>query len=80
VNRGRGIEHMIDACRDGYGVEPICRALQVAPSTYYAVKARQRNPSERTLRNRELLDRNRRAHEENFGVYGVRKAWWQLTP
>jgi putative transposase len=38
---------VIDAHRDEYGVEPICRVLEVAPSTYYAVKARQRDPSER---------------------------------
>jgi putative transposase len=31
---------IIDAHRDQFGVEPICRVLQVAPSTYYAVKAR----------------------------------------
>ena len=30
----------IDANRDELGVEPICRDLQVAPSTYYAAKSR----------------------------------------
>jgi putative transposase len=68
----------IDALRDEHGVEPACRVLQIAPSTYYAVKARQRHPSARTLRDRELLHRIRRVHRENFGVYGVRKVWWQL--
>lgn len=69
---------MIDAHRDEYGVEPICRVLEIAPSTYYAVKARQRNPSGRALRNAELIERIRRVHAENYGVYGVRKVWWQL--
>jgi len=32
----------IDEHRDRFGVEPICRALAIAPSTYYAVKQRQR--------------------------------------
>src|SRR5437879_6516572 len=69
---------MIDAHRDEYGVEPICRALKVAPSTYYAVKARERDPSPRALRDAELLDRIRGVHCENFDVYSVRKVWWQL--
>ena len=33
----------IDAHRDAYGVEPICRELPVAPSTYYEGKARRRS-------------------------------------
>jgi hypothetical protein len=32
---------MIDEHRGSFGVEPICRMLQIAPSTYYAVKARE---------------------------------------
>jgi len=69
---------VIDAHRDEYGVEPICRVLEVAPSTYYAVKARRRNPSDRALRDAELTERIRRVHAENYGVYGARKVWWQL--
>jgi hypothetical protein len=30
----------IDAYRDRYGVEPICRELPIAPSTYYERKLR----------------------------------------
>jgi putative transposase len=30
----------IDAHREEFGVEPICRVLQFAPSTYYAAKSR----------------------------------------
>jgi putative transposase len=69
---------VIDAYRDEFGVEPICRALEVAPSTYYEVKRRQRDPSARALRDSELTQRIRKVHTENFGVYGVRKMWWQL--
>ena len=69
---------MIDAHREEFGVEPICRTLGVAPSTYYAVKARQRDPSARTLRDRELLQRIRAVHQANYGVYGARKVWWAL--
>ena len=40
----------IDQHRDEFGVEPICRVLQVAPSTYYAAKHREVEPSARALR------------------------------
>jgi putative transposase len=68
----------IDEHREAYGVEPICRALQVAPSTYYAVKARETAPSARTLRDRELLAEIERVHTASRGLYGARKVWWQL--
>ena len=66
----------IDAYRERFGVEPICRVLQVAPSTYYA--ARQRPPSARHVRDAALKARLCQAHTEHFGVYGVRKLWRQL--
>lgn len=69
---------VIDELRGEYGVEPTCRVLEVAPSTYYAVKAKERNPSLRARRDAELIERIRRIHHENYGVYGVRKVWWQL--
>jgi putative transposase len=69
---------VVDAHREQHGVEPICRVLGVAPSTYYAVKAREREPSERALRDAGLLGEIRRVYEANYGVYGARKVWWQL--
>ena len=66
----------IDANKDRFGVEPICRVLPIAPSTYYAAKSRL--PSARALRDEELKAEIRRVHEEHFGVYGVRKIWRQL--
>jgi putative transposase len=69
---------VVDAHRQEFGVEPICRVLGVAPSTYYAVKARRLAPSERAVRDRRLTGEIRRVHEENLSVYGVRKVWWQL--
>lgn len=68
----------IDEHRDVFGVEPICRALQIASSTYYAVKQRQRDPSARALRDAELLVEIRRIYEQSKGLYGARKVWWQL--
>jgi putative transposase len=67
---------MIDACRDRFGVEPICRVLKVPTSTYYAAK--QRPPSARRRRDEELKVEIRRVWDDNFGVYGARKVWGQL--
>jgi putative transposase len=66
----------IEGHRKWWGVEPICRALQVAPSTYYA--ARSRPPSVRQRRDEELKPVIRRVHREHFGVYGAEKVWRQL--
>ncbi len=66
----------IDTHRDRFGVEPICRVLQAAPSTYYA--ARKRLPSARRVRDEALKVRLRHVHAEQFGVYGARKLWRQL--
>jgi putative transposase len=68
----------IDDHKDVFGVEPICRALAVAPSSYYAVKQRQRCPSARALRDAELLAEISRVYERSRGLYGARKVWWQL--
>ena len=66
------------AChRDSYGVEPICRHLPIAPSTYH--DAGRRPPSARAVRDCELKGEIRRVHAENFGVYGARKVWRQLN-
>jgi len=66
----------IDAQRCRFGVEPICRVLQVAPSTYYA--ARNRPPCARRQRDAVLKVELRRVHAAHFGVYGARKLWRQL--
>jgi len=70
------VTRFIEAHRDRFGVEPICRTLQVAPATYYA--ARCRPPSARALRDAELKVEIARVHKDNFEVYGVRKVWRQL--
>ena len=71
----------IDQHREVYGVEPICRVLPIAPSTYYEHAARTANPDRRPGRERrdaELCQEIRRVFAANFGVYGVRKVWRQL--
>ena len=66
----------IDVHRQEYGVEPICRVLPIAPSTYYAKKSRPL--SERSLRDRRLQIEIMRVYGENHAVYGARKVWRQL--
>jgi putative transposase len=66
----------IEEHRDRFGVEPICRALQVAPSTYYAAK--RRPPSARAVRDAELAGKIRSVFDDNYQVYGARKVWKQL--
>jgi len=71
----------IDNHTQAYGVEPICSVLPIAPSTCYAHKSRQADPSLRSVRSRrdeELSVEIRRVWDAKFGVYGVRKLWRQL--
>lgn len=68
----------VDQHRERFGVEPICKFLGFASSTYYAVKHRRRHPSARERRDRELLPEIRRVHSENLDVYGQRKTWLQM--
>jgi transposase InsO family protein len=71
----------IDDHRGAYGVEPICRVLPIAPSTYHAHAARRADParlSRRARRDDALKPEVQRVFEENFRVYGVRKVWRQL--
>ncbi|MFT4122561.1 MAG: IS3 family transposase [Microbacteriaceae bacterium] len=78
----------IDAHRDRLvedkplGVEPICAVLKeagvkIAPSTYYAAKARK--PSARAVRDAELATDIQNAHKANLGVYGARKIHAELN-
>jgi hypothetical protein len=71
----------IDDHRMAYGVEPICRVLPIAPSTYRAHVARRIDPARlppRAKRDLVLAAEIRRVFEANFRVYGVRKVWRQL--
>ena len=67
----------IEAHKDQYGVEPISRVLEIAPSTYYA--ALSRPPCARQVRDEQLKPEVARVHKENFSVYGVHKVWRQLN-
>ncbi|QUF06726.1 IS3 family transposase [Actinosynnema pretiosum subsp. pretiosum] len=71
----------IDRHGQEFGVEPICRVLRragvaIAPSTYYAAKARP--VSARGVRDRELREEILSVWRENYQVYGARKIWIAL--
>jgi transposase InsO family protein len=71
----------LDDHREAYGVEPICRVLPIAPSTYYEAKARRADPARRPARAQRdatLQPEIARVWTANRRVYGVRKVWKQL--
>ena len=72
----------VDVHRQGYGVEPICKVLQFAPSAYRRHAARRRDPaqlSRRARRDAELMPQIRRVWDANMQVYGADKVWKQLN-
>ena len=71
----------IDDHREAHGVEPICKVLPIAPSTYRAHAAKRADParlSARARRDAALKPEIARVFAENFAVYGARKVWRQL--
>jgi putative transposase len=71
----------IDDHREVHGVEPICKVLPIAPSTYHDHVAKRADPeklSARAKRDLALKPEIERVFAENFEVYGVRKIWRQM--
>ncbi|MBK7493634.1 MAG: IS3 family transposase [Nitrosomonas sp.] len=71
----------VDSNKAEYGVEPICRQIQIAPSSYYEHKVRERDPDrlpDRIKRDMRLELDIQRVWKDNFRVYGARKVWRQL--
>ena len=72
----------IDEHRASLGVEPVCRAMQIAPSTYHEHKVRQADPDRRSPRQKRddtLRQDIQRVWDENFQAYGARKVWRELV-
>jgi putative transposase len=70
------VTRYIEERRDVFGVEPICRVLDVPVSTHYA--RRSRKPSRRELADRQLLLEIESARTGYRRVYGARKTWLEL--
>ena len=71
----------IDSHREDLGIEPICRVLAVAPSSYHEHARRLADPGRRPARARrddEIMEQIKRVHEASSGLYGARKVWRQL--
>ncbi len=71
----------IDDHRGAHGVEPICRVLPIAPSTYHDHMAKRADPAKMSVRARRDMAMKvevARVFAENFRVYGVRKVWRQM--
>jgi len=72
----------IDDHRGAYGVEPICKVLPIAPSTYFDHRAKQADPaklSARARRDAALRPKINLVFEQNLKVYGARKVWLQMN-
>jgi putative transposase len=65
----------IDSHQEEFGVEPICRTLQVAPSTYYAAKKRETSPSARAVHDAVMIQVLTALWVANRKVYGAHKLW-----
>lgn len=71
----------VEENRSQHGVEPICEALPIAPSTFYEHRARRVDPEKRPARAKRdsaLMPEIQRVWKENFAVYGAEKVWRQL--
>lgn len=71
----------IDDHREELGIEPICRELAVARSSYHEHAVRLADPGRRPARARrddEIGKAIKRVHENSFGLYGARKVWHQM--
>ncbi len=67
----------VDENRARFGVEPICREIEVSASAYRV--RRTRPPSARALRDSWLLEQIRRVHRDCNGIYGQLKVWDELN-
>ena len=69
----------IDSHKGRFGVEPACAVLGISPSTYYAAKKREENPSARDIRDEELKKEIIRVREKRGRkLYGAKKIWHEL--
>ena len=66
----------VDERRSDFGVEPICRTLDVSASAYYQRQTGER--SARAVEDERLLELIKTTHERNYLAYGYRRMWKAL--
>jgi transposase InsO family protein len=72
---------LVDSHRQELGIEPICRELAFAPSSYHEHAVRFADPGKRSLRARrddDIKEQIKRVHDDSSGLYGTRKIWRQM--
>ena len=70
------MSRFIDEHRGRFGVEPICRTLDVSASAYYQRATGER--SRRAVEDEWLLGQIERIHAANYHAYGYRRTWLAL--
>jgi transposase InsO family protein len=70
------VSRYVDEHRGRFGVEPICRTLDVSASAYYERAGGRR--SERAIEDERLLERIQELHASNYHAYGYRRMWKTL--
>jgi putative transposase len=70
------VSSYIEQHRERFGVEPICRTLEVSASAYY--ERAKGNRSARALDDERLLARIEEIHKANYCAYGYRRTWIAL--
>ena len=76
------MRELIDEHRDTFGVEPICKVVQISPSGYRRHAALQREPHRRCAQAKSddvLAPEIERVWQANMQVYGAEKVWRQLA-
>jgi putative transposase len=76
------LRKFVDQHRLTFGVEPICKMLQIAPSGYWRHASHQRNPQlrcARVQRDDTLIPEIDRVWQSNRRVYGADKVWKQMN-
>jgi len=70
------VSRYIDEHRGFFGVEPICKTLDVSASAYYHRKTGHR--SDRVIEDERLLELILEVHATNYYAYGARRMWKAL--
>ena len=73
---------LVQEHRDGHGVEPMCKVLQIAPSAYWRHVARCRDASllsARAKRDAALQPAIKQVWDANLQAYGADKVWKQMN-
>jgi putative transposase len=70
------VSRYIDEHRGRFGVEPICRVLDVSASAFYQRATGRR--SARQVEDERQLERIREVHAANYYAYGYRRMWKTL--